>query len=280
MYKKLPLLLSLGLTCLLPAFAGERTELARSIVDRLVREDGGPYAESVATTLPLPRGMSSGAFVQALQAVWVEGKERVAVSVPEPVRKWGSGGQMAWQFKNAALQGYFPQLFETIRSGMARRGHQVSLGKNDLFHGHIFAFERDGVRDFGILFHAKEYPNDPDFVEQNGGKGTDSDFSTRDRSYKLRNFLWLASASKVWLVRADKPALKPLITSEWLDPNSDDPLLRTLYQLQLRAVTLQDQYFAELGQPLGSINYFKSATIVQLTGQQPSRHPPSDLLYF
>lgn len=281
MYKKLSALASLCLAVSLPAFAAEGHDLAQAVLDQAVRQDGGAYAESVAATLPLPRGMTTSSFLAALKTGWIDGRDRVAVGVPDKVRNWGSGGGNApWQFKNKAVQDYFPQLFETLRSGMARKGHAFSFDKNDLFHGHIFAFQRGGVQDFGILFHAKEYPNDADIVEQNGGKGADSSFSSRDRSYKFRNFLWIASASKAWVLKADKPALKPLLTPEWLTPDSDDPTLQMLYRLQIKALTVQDQYFIELGQSLGSVNYFKSATISQLTGEQPGRNPPKDLLYF
>ncbi|MDK2124744.1 hypothetical protein [Parachitinimonas caeni] len=260
-----------------PALASERNALAANLLDQMIKQEGGAYAQRLGSVLPLPMGMDRAGFLQTLKNGWQDQTGRLTVSVPLKVKNWGSGGgHEPWQFKDESVQRYFKQVFNTIRTGMAQKGYQISFSKNDLFHGHIFSFEHDGLKDFGIVFHAKEYPNDAQFVEQNGGKGADSNFSVNDGNYKLRNFVWIASASKVWLVQADRPAMQPLITADWLDPNSDDPVLKMLYTLQLKALTVQDQYFNELGQSLGSVNYFSVDAIKQITGSRVTK----DILFF
>ncbi|PHV09964.1 hypothetical protein [Chitinimonas sp. BJB300] len=259
----------------------DRPMVARSLLMNLIRADGGSDARVITAQLALPNQQSSRDFLLSLQASWQNNQGRQSINVPLPVKNWGSGGgNSPWQFKDAQMQLYFKNLFSTAITGLRNQGYAFQLSKNDLFHGHIFSFEHDGFTDFGIVFHAKEYPNDADIVEQSGGKGADSSFSTADTNYKLRNLIWIASASKIWAIHANRPALTPLITVEWFDSNSSDPILQNLYRLQLKALTVQDGYFSDLGRALGSINFFSRETILQLTNQPSSNTTIQDTLYF
>ncbi|MGQ5522381.1 hypothetical protein ACUHMQ_03870 [Chitinimonas sp. PSY-7] len=259
----------------------DRTDIARALLMKLIREEGGVDARVLAAPLAFPRQMTSREFLRSLQASWVDKQNLQPINVPTAVRNWGSGGgNSPWQFSDAQMQRYFQNLFGTTIAGLRNQGYIFQLSKNDLFHGHIFSFEHDGITDYGIVFHAKEYPNDADIVEQNGGKGADSHFSTAESAYKLRNLIWIASVSKIWAIHASRPTLTPLITAEWLDPQSDDPFMQNLYRLQLKALTLQDIYFSSLGRSLGSINYFTRETILQLTNQPVGSAVAKDLLYF
>ncbi|WP_137939600.1 hypothetical protein [Chitinivorax sp. B] len=258
----------------------DRPTLARNLLMQLVRHGSSVDAQIITPTLVLPHRMSTRDFLSRLRHTLQDGQGRLTVEVPAPIKNWGSGGGSPWQFQDPQMQLYFKNLFVSIVAGLRNQGYSIQLGKNDLFHGHLFSFEHDSMTDYGILFHAKEYPSDRDIVEQNGGKGADSTFSTLDPAYPQRNLLWIASSSRIWALQATHPSLTPLITADWLDPHSDDPFMQQLHRLQLKALTVQDAYFSDLGTALGSVNFFTRETVKQLIGNQSGHGAIQEWLYF
>ena len=173
------------------------------------------------------------------------------VEVPLDFLNWGSGSHSeVWRFDNEALNDHFKSLFKLIETC----GVNVSLSRWDLFHGHIYEIKpQGGIKDILILFHGKEYPRD---LARANGKGMESPFTTEDEGFRERNYLYLQSSRKIYVLSGAPTAQwKRLITQTWLW-EAEEPWARELLELQLKANTFQDGVFMEFGRGLGNVNYF------------------------
>eukprot|EP00755_Sulcionema_specki_P002284 Sspe_Gene.118377::Locus_111675_Transcript_1_1_Confidence_1.000_Length_1024::g.118377::m.118377 len=241
-----------------------RPQLTQHLLDCLTRWVSCEYAVPVGW-LPKPFGFLGHRFTEALNDTVVKGERRQTVNVPAEVVKWGSDGTSPcpWKFKQRPFNTYFGHVFKLAEEGMRLRGYNLSLDKNDLFHGHVFSFTNHaGKADLGILFHAKEYPRD---LATPWSPGADANFTTADESYKLRNMVWVASSSRLWAIKSTVAKLAPLVLPDWASPNPTEEWMKEYVELFLKANTLQDNYFNALGTRLGSVNYFTRRTVKELT---------------
>lgn len=151
-----------------------------------------------------------------------------------------------WAFDENGLDSFFKDLFLTIHR---QSPHKVDLSPKDLFHGHIFVFEDN----LGILFHAKEYPNDL-FPEHN------ADFSTQHQNYHYRNILWLLKPNRIWALDTAEtsPISRRLIYPGWVELPATEDWQEDVIAQYRQANTVQESYFQELGKGLGSVNYFRA----------------------
>eukprot|EP01064_Diplonema_japonicum_P019141 TRINITY_DN2783_c0_g2_i2.p1 TRINITY_DN2783_c0_g2~~TRINITY_DN2783_c0_g2_i2.p1 ORF type:complete len:287 (+),score=82.26 TRINITY_DN2783_c0_g2_i2:52-912(+) len=211
-------------------------------------------------------GMSQEDFMEDLAHGFGgdEGRVNVTGDVPPALVSWGTDGNanFTWRFPDRALNNYFRKAFWNIKFCMWEHGHNVEFTKYDLFHAHAFSFEHDGIKDFGMVFHAKEYPSDL-FTGVTGAP-----FNTSHPSYPVRNILWVASLSQSFLIDSDNVATHPLMKPDWLQLGQAD-WMDDYYNEVLKARTVDTLPFIAMGSRLGGLNYFTRPTIANLTGTNP-----------
>eukprot|EP01059_Diplonema_ambulator_P033455 TRINITY_DN69_c0_g2_i1.p1 TRINITY_DN69_c0_g2~~TRINITY_DN69_c0_g2_i1.p1 ORF type:complete len:290 (+),score=134.65 TRINITY_DN69_c0_g2_i1:51-920(+) len=264
-------------------------EVARELLETLITKQGGdwalPCAELRVPFLWREAGHGHGlldwwkrrkedGFLEALEETWAAGDNRVnkSTEIPAEVLRWGTDGSapFPWEFPEKRLNSYFKSIFWDIKACMWWYGYSLDISKFDLFYGDAFSFVRDNKTDFGIVFHAKEFPEDLSYGHPGSG------FNTSDPSYAVRNIVWLASQSRPYIIKGvDTPGMERLFFPDWLKLGEEDWMDEYYYQVK-KANTLDIEHFAANGAYLGGINYFTRSTVANLTGQ----HRPHDALFF
>jgi len=209
---------------------------ARELVAQLRRGKPPPWAHELSLQVPgqVPPSLWTYAAVARahgleLANVFLFGDD--VIEPPAVVRPYMSGEQdRALRPRDLDVSSFFASLFHLIQHESPVPGG-VELAGWDLYHGHIFMqcasnssprssedrVDGDVVDDveidLGIMFHAKEFPEEfrhstwgpthPIGALEMGGTrdprhGTRS--STTQRSYPLRNYLWLLSTNKIVLL--------------------------------------------------------------------------------
>jgi len=180
------------------------------------------------------------------------------VVIPSNLLNYGSGASKdVWIFHEQSYNQVFKRLFLELATNEDVWGFPIGLNKNDLFHGHVFSFGEDNSLDLGVLFHSKEYPNDPEMVYQNGGKGSQSLFSTKDEEFIHRNYIWLASTGIIYNLDGRHPNIDPyyFVPFGWnnLEIDSD---LKDYFELFRQAKTFRLEHLSPMVKALGDINFF------------------------
>lgn len=105
------------------------------------------------------------------------------LSIPSRIINWGSGGfgGIPWQFSNQDCNRILIEIFEKITHKIIG----LKLSPHDLFHGHVISF----TQGIAIVFHAKEYPKDIEYIK-NQYQVVDEIFYSRDNCFKKRNFIF------------------------------------------------------------------------------------------
>lgn len=149
-----------------------------------VRAVGGPVAVAIPESLQQAVGSSPAEAEKLL--TWAP------ASLPVATVNWGSGGNQVAMVQNETAA-FLTLLFDHIESA----GLSIEVSRQDLFHGHVFALppKHAGSGELGILFHAKEYPED--LYEP---KGVDSGFTCDSPGYADRNLLYLASTNRIYVI--------------------------------------------------------------------------------
>lgn len=115
--------------------------------------------------------------------------------LPERLRAWGSDGLsgQAWRFMHDDCNAFFFDLMRAIPTVRS----QITLSPHDLFHGHIVSYgeKRDHRERIAVIFHAKEYPSDLESTK-NRYQLTREKFSSRDKGFRARNFLYLSDVGQ------------------------------------------------------------------------------------
>ena len=122
---------------------------------------------------------------------------KIAKDLPERISNWGSGGLggQPWQFKSQLCQEQFISIFISL----AKAQDYIKLSPHDLFHGHVALFGEDKEQ-LAILFHAKEYPYDLEKIK-NYYQLDKEIFSSTDKEFVDRNFLFLSGSKKIYLIK-------------------------------------------------------------------------------
>ncbi|MBF0443619.1 MAG: hypothetical protein HQK54_17060 [Oligoflexales bacterium] len=231
------------------ASQSDRQETVRELLYALSRND------PPSSVRPMAACRLDGVSADELLNRFTKNDHKKIVGIERDILSKSSGGvsQDAWVFTEKSLNLFFKNMFRKIEAASLEAG--IVLSEEDLFHGHVFSFENGKTADIGIVFHAKEYPRD---LAINTGHGENSPFTTSDRSYELRNVIWLMSSGKLWMVDSGKMSgpMKSLMLAEGTDPESDDPFMKEYASLQIKANTLQDVYFSDAGKSLGAVNFF------------------------
>lgn len=183
----------------------------------------------------------------SLQAALRDGPDAVArllCDEPDPdmstgTRNWGSGGSHLWA-PDEEVQGFLRGIFQHV----ADAGLGIGIGTQDLYHGHMFGIPpgEGGDGELGILFHAKEHPQDiPD------GKGVGSGYTTASPEYANRNLLYLASTNRVYVIdpRGENRCLLANLENEAFIPPAFHPD---------RVKAVDESGFSELGVQLPDVN--------------------------
>eukprot|EP01059_Diplonema_ambulator_P033454 TRINITY_DN69_c0_g1_i2.p1 TRINITY_DN69_c0_g1~~TRINITY_DN69_c0_g1_i2.p1 ORF type:complete len:304 (+),score=125.86 TRINITY_DN69_c0_g1_i2:46-912(+) len=274
-------------TCVAQSDVQPGKEVALELLETLITKQGGDWALP-CDHLRVPhlrnKGKKSGSdwckrhkhdgFMDALEETWAGEENRVNMSdkVPAEVLSWGTAGNapFPWEFPEKRLNSYFKMTFYNIKACMSSYGYSLQLSKFDLFHGHAFSFVRNNETDFGIVYHAKEYPEDLTWDRPGSG------FNTSDPSYPVRNIVWLASQSRPYIIKGvDTPGIERLFFPDWLKLGEEDWMDEYYYQVK-QANTLETEHFIANGARLGGLNYFNRKSVANLTGE----HHPHDILYF
>lgn len=109
------------------------------------------------------------------------------LTIPQRVLNWGSQGRLGrpWIFKDKVCNDDFIKLQHRI--ALNQKG--ILETPHDLFHAHIINF---GHKSSGLalIFHAKEYPYDIEFLKNRYQMPQEKFYST-DNGFKNRNFLYV-----------------------------------------------------------------------------------------
>lgn len=180
---------------------------------------------------------------------------QIPVNLSLQIAKKASGlGLKAWQFRRTFWNDIFRQLFNSLANHSENFwGFAVNLSDEDLFHGHVFEIELGDGTDIAVLFHSKEYPNDPDLVYQNGGLGKDSNFSSNSLGFINRNFLWLNSTKIIINFDGDYIERNQ---SELFLPEDSFGLPADLRDFFLKSKTIQTEKIPGFIRRLGDVNFF------------------------
>ena len=190
---------------------------------------GGPLPESLAHALPHGAAAVNAALCGD------------PANLPQRVADYGSGGSHVHEAP-PEVAAWMEGLFDRI----AALPLGIRVSPQDLYHGHLFACAPGGAAprggELGILFHAKEHPEDiPD------GKGQGSGFRTTSPSYGDRNLLYLASTDSLYVidpVRENRVLLSNLDFAPFAPPE--------LHPDRVKAVDASPFY--ELGARLPDVN--------------------------
>lgn len=183
-------------------------------------------------------------------------EQKIPVDVPSEFKTYASAlSSKMWKFSAIDVNLKFQRLFQTIATSSIW-GFDVHLDRNDLFHGHIFTISYENDIDIAILFHSKEYPNDPDIVAQNSGLGQHNSYNSLSFGYIHRNFLWLNKHRL--LINFDGHQIVEQAKTLYLPPEYQS-LSEDLIQLFLKGKTLQTDRIPGFEKKLGDINLFNDS---------------------
>lgn len=178
-------------------------------------------------------------------------KQQGGTNTPaQGLRKWASGeGGYAMNVNLPGVHEFMAELFEVIKA--SHRGTQTN--ELDLFHGHVVP--NAASKDLAIIFHAKEYPREE--LEPGGfkeevfakagivrpGRGR---FGVGDPAMTERNFLWLLSENKIWVLS---------------DPNRTGPAPDPKFAQLLQGSDERSKQFgtvaeSKFGTDIFNVNYF------------------------
>ena len=169
-------------------------------------------------------------------------------------RNWASGGgDRAFDVQIPGVHEFMANLFVLITTY-----HPTThIDELDLFHGHVVPTE--DPRDLTILFHAKEYPDDDQYLSEHQTTRAKDKGIIRDTTPKFlpsasvmseRNFLWVLSTNTLWLVGDpghNGPGANPEFASLTAPHGSPVTKLTTLTGTVVES---------NLGKDLMNVNYF------------------------
>eukprot|EP00892_Ulva_mutabilis_P001956 jgi/Ulvmu1/11761/UM008_0175.1 len=162
----------------------------------------------------------------------------------------------AFVFSDPHINNFVANLFVAIHQATARSPHipQVNLDRFDLFHAHLFLTKQHTL---GLLFHAKEFPQESKSFPYNLGYCQRSS-NLEEANMDWRNFLW-HQGGLAGLDLSEDSELLDCLVPDWLRP------IRTTYE-------------GDFGTPLGDFYFFPE----HLVGAQNASDPalPGLVLFF
>lgn len=179
--------------------------------------------------------------------------QKTLVDVPSEYKTYASGlSSKSWRFSASEMNLKVKRLFQIIAT-KSLWGFEVHLNRNDLFHGHIFTVNYGDYADIAILFHSKEYPNDPEIVAQNNGLGQFNHYNSSSFGFIHRNFLWLNKSHL--LINFDGVYIGEHVKELYL-PFGAESLPDELIKLFLSSKTVQTDRIKGFQKKLGDVNFF------------------------
>lgn len=216
-----------------------------------------PKTQLVRQSLRLDWSLPTDELIESIERVNLQ----TTINIPDALKKRASGlSNRAWQFTDSDLNQKFNLLFQKIAAS-SQWGFEIDLDRNDLFHGHLLTISYEQQTDIAILFHSKEYPNDPDIVAQNMGLGRQNSYSTSSLGYTHRNFLWLNKARLI--INFDGTYIADKLEKLFLPPEAQS-LPQDLKNLFLKTKTLQTERLPGFQKKLGDVNLLSDPSSKQI----------------